>query len=206
MDNLLSKAIVSQDDYKTVFKISEFKSLRNPKAYLFEVFKDYGFTEWNDVLNLLDAESGKQLFSATHRLIKNREHLLLGEINNETEENILISKEEKQVKSSLGILFFDEADAIFGKRTEVIYVDADTLEYPLTLRKWEDGDFFHPLGMSGKKKISKYLKDEKLSLLDKEQVWVLCSNNAIVWVVNRRPDNRFKVTENTKNILKITLQ
>lgn len=65
---------------------------------------------------------------------------------------------------------------------------------------------FHPLGMSGKKKISKYLKDEKLSLLDKEQVWVLCSNNAIVWVVNRRADNRFKVTENTKNILKITLQ
>ncbi|GAL61981.1 tRNA lysidine(34) synthetase TilS [Algibacter lectus] len=206
VDNLLSKAIVSQDDDKTVFKISEFKSLRNPKAYLFEVFKDYGFTEWNDVLNLLDAESGKQLFSATYRLIKNREHLLLSEINNETEENILISKEEKQIESPFGLLFFDEADAIFGKRTEVIYVDADTLEYPLILRKWEDGDFFHPLGMSGKKKISKYLKDEKLSLLDKEQVWVLCSNNAIVWVVNRRADNRFKVTENTKNILKITLQ
>ncbi|WP_158849286.1 tRNA lysidine(34) synthetase TilS [Algibacter sp. L1A34] len=206
LDHLLSKAIVSQDDDKTVFKISEFKSLRNPKAYLFEIFKEYGFTEWNDVLNLLDAESGKQVFSATHRLIKNREHLLLSEINNEKEKSILISKEEKQVGTPFGTLFFDEADAIFGKRSEVIYVDADTLEYPLTLRKWEDGDFFHPLGMSGKKKISKYLKDEKLSLLDKEHVSVLCSNNTIVWVVNRRADNRFKVTENTKNILKITLQ
>ena len=110
------------------------------------------------------------------------------------------------METPFGTLFFDEADAIFGKRSEVIYVDADTLEYPLTLRKWEDGDFFHPLGMSGKKKISKYLKDEKLSLLDKEHVSVLCSNNTIVWVVNRRADNRFKVTENTKNILKITLQ
>ena len=123
-----------------------------------------------------------------------------------TKTNLEIEKEEKIVETPFGMLLFDEADAIFGKRAEVIYVDADTLEYPLTLRKWEDGDFFYPLGMSGKKKISKYLKDEKLSLLDKEQVWVLCANNIIVWVVNRRADNRFKVTESTENILKITLQ
>lgn len=206
VNQVLEQAIESKDDFKTVFKISEFKKLNNPKAYLFEIFKGYGFTEWNDVLNLLDAESGKQLFSATHRLIKNREHLLLTEIASQNETNIYILEDEKKVKTPFGILFLDETDAISEKEKHIIYLDKNTLKFPLTLRKWADGDFFHPLGMSGKKKISKYLKDEKLSILDKEQVWVLCSENDVVWVVNRRADNRFKVTENTKHILKITLQ
>ncbi|WP_147679159.1 tRNA lysidine(34) synthetase TilS [Algibacter pacificus] len=206
VNQVLEQAVESKDDFKTVFKISEFKKLNNPKAYLFEIFKGYGFTEWNDVLNLLDAESGKQLFSATHRLIKNREHLLLTEIAIENEAPISILKEDKEVKTPFGILFLDETDTISEKEKHIIYLDKNMLKFPLTLRKWADGDFFHPLGMSGKKKISKYLKDEKLSILDKEQVWVLCSENDVVWVVNKRADNRFKVTENTKHILKITLQ
>lgn len=203
---VLQIAIEYKDEHKTVFKISELKKLNNPKGYLFEIFKGYGFTEWNDVLSLLDAESGKQLFSSTHRLIKNREHLLLTEITSENEINISILEENKKVETPFGMLLLDEVDSISEKQKKSIYLDKSSLEYPLTLRKWEDGDFFHPLGMSGKKKISKYLKDEKLSILDKEQVWVLCSKNNIVWVVNRRADNRFKVTESTKNILKITLQ
>lgn len=203
---VLKRAIESIDDHHIAFKISEFKKVNNPKAYLFEVFKPYGFTEWDDVFNLLNAESGKQVFSKTHRLIKNRAHLLLSENIPENELEIFISEEQKKVKTPLGILFFDEADAISESNQQKIYVDKDQLKFPLILRKKQEGDVFHPSGMTGKKKLSKYFKDEKLSLLDKENTWILFSGDAIVWVVNRRADNRFRVTENTKNILRIELK
>ena len=206
IDVFLKKAIESIGDKEVRFKISEFKKLNNPKPYLFESLKEFGFNEWNDVVGLLDAETGKQVFSPTHRLIKNREYLLLSEINLEESISISISDNVSQVETPFGILFFDEADAIFGERTNIIFADKDALNFPLTIRQYKAGDVFHPLGMTGKKKVSKYFKDEKLSLLDKENTWLLCSGDDIVWVINRRADNRFRVTENTKRILKIELQ
>ena len=206
IDVFLKKAIESIGDKEVRFKISEFKKLNNPKPYLFESLKEFGFNEWNDVVGLLDAETGKQVFSPTHRLIKNREHLLLSEINLEESISISISDNVSQVETPFGILFFDEADAIFGERTNIIFADKDALNFPLTIRQYKAGDVFHPLGMTGKKKVSKYFKDEKLSLLDKENTWLLCSGDDIVWVINRRADNRFRITESTKRILKIELQ
>lgn len=206
INSVLNEAIDAIDDNHIAYKVSEFKKLNNPKAYLFEIFKDYGFTEWNDVVDLLDAETGKQVFSSTHRLIKNRAHLLLSELNLDINESISILENENQIITPFGSLFFDEADAIFGKRTNVIFIDKDELEFPLTIRKPEEGDVFYPLGMTGKKKVSKYFKDEKMSLIDKENTWLLCSNKEIVWVINRRADNRFKVTDKTKHILKIELK
>jgi tRNA(Ile)-lysidine synthase len=192
------------------FDISKIEALNTPKAYLYELLKDYNFTAWKDVYNLLNAQSGKYVVSVTHRLIKDRDCLLLSEINNvilnESEESLSITETDKQTQTPFGILFFDEADALFGKRTNVIFVDKNKLQFPLTVRQWQEGDYFYPFGMQGKKKLSKYFKDEKLSLLDKENVWVLCSGDDIVWVINRRADNRFKVNDTTKQILKIELQ
>ena len=74
------------------------------------------------------------------------------------------------------------------------------------MRQWQEGDYFYPFGMKGEKKLSKFFKDEKLSLIEKENVLLLCSGDDIVWVINRRPDDRFKVTESTKKILKIILK
>ncbi|WP_034040124.1 tRNA lysidine(34) synthetase TilS [Wocania ichthyoenteri] len=206
IDGFLNKAIESMDKNEVKFKISELKKLKNPRPYLYETFKEFGFTQWDDILNLLDAETGKYVFSPTYRLIKNREHLLLSEINRDKSEPISISEKDKKIETSFGVLFFDEADSILEKQNNSIYVDKDKLNFPLTVRKREEGDVFYPLGMHGKKKLSKYFKDEKLSLLDKENVWLLCSGDDIVWVINKRADNRFKVTENTKHILKIILK
>lgn len=201
---VLKRAIESIDERKIIFKISEFKKVNNPKAYLFEVFKEYGFTEWQDLVDLLDAQSGKQVLSSGYRLIKYQDYLLLTHLEaKNSDEDIFISKEDKKAKTPFGSLFFDEADAVLEQSSNVIYVDKDLLKFPLKLRKKQEGDVFYPLGMNGKKKLSKYFKDEKLSLLDKENAWLLCSENDIVWVVNRRADNRFRVTENTKKILKI---
>ena len=80
----------------------------------------------------------------------------------------------------------------------------EKLNFPLVLRNWIEGDYFYPIGMSGKKKMSKYLKDEKLSKIAKENQWLLCSNDTIVWVIGRRADDRFKVQQDTKDIIKIT--
>ena len=90
--------------------------------------------------------------------------------------------------------------------SNIIYVDEGQLRFPLLVRKWQEGDYFFPLGMKGKKKLSKYFKDEKLSLIDKENTWLLCSEDTILWVIGKRADDRFKVTENTKQILKFEIK
>ena len=206
LNAVFKRAIITIDEHHIAFKLSEFKKVNNPKAYLYEAFKDYGFTEWQDVVRLLDAETGKQLFSKTHRLIKNRDALLLSKIHSKSSEIISVLEDENEVETSFGTLFFDEADAILDKRADTIYVDKDLLNFPLTIRTYAEGDFFYPLGMTGKKKVSKYFKDEKLSLLEKENTWLLCSGDMIIWVINRRADNRFRVTEKTKHILKISFK
>jgi tRNA(Ile)-lysidine synthase len=88
---------------------------------------------------------------------------------------------------------------------KVIFVDKDKLKLPLILRKWKEGDYFYPSGMTGRKKISKYFKDEKFSLIDKENCWLLCSGDEIVWVVGKRSDRRFEIEQATNNIIKIEL-
>jgi len=210
IDSISDTIITKVNENGIHFDISQIEALNTPKAYLYELLKDYGFTEWNDVNNLLKAQSGKQVLSATHRLIKDRDCLLLSEINNvilnENEESLSIRETDKQPQTPFGILIFDEADALFGKRANVIFVDKNKLQFPLTVRKYQEGDYFYPFGMQGKKKLSKYFKDEKLSLLDKENVWVLCSKDEIVWVINKRADDRFKVTGDTQQILKIELK
>ena len=86
----------------------------------------------------------------------------------------------------------------------VIFLDKEKLIFPLVLRNWEKGDYFYPFGMKGKKKLSKFFKDEKMDLISKEKQWLLCSGDDIVWIVGRRADERFKVDGSTMKILKIT--
>ncbi|MDO9274985.1 MAG: tRNA lysidine(34) synthetase TilS [Lutibacter sp.] len=200
------------------FSIPELKKLSNPKIYLFEILKEYGFTEWNDVADLLDCQSGKQVFSKTHRLLKDREVLILSEILQQEETDYFeISENTSEINVPIALKFetitipFDTKnhqnkvleELIFDDKN-TISIDFDNIEFPLLLRKWQKGDFFFPIGLNGKKKVGKFFKDEKLSLTEKENIWLLCSNNEIVWVIGKRMDNRFKVTKTTSKILKIS--
>ncbi|TWO33109.1 tRNA lysidine(34) synthetase TilS [Seonamhaeicola sediminis] len=206
LEQFFQEAVVSIEESKMTFKISEFKKQNNPRAYLFETFKDYGFTEWNDALNLLDAQSGKYILSNTHRLIKHQDHLLLSKIVPGELIEIVVSDTSQEIETPFGMMCFSEVDEISDNSTTSIYVDRALLKFPLLIRQWKVGDVFFPFGMKGRKKVSKYFKDEKLSLLDKESTLLLCSENNIVWIVNRRADNRFRVTEATQEILKIELK
>ena len=207
LNAVAKRAIVSIDETGITYKVSEFKKVNNPKAYLFEMFKDFGFMEWNDVVGLLDAETGKYVTSQTHKLIKHREFLILSELQVVSDNEIIsIDTNTKTVEASFGILRFDEADALKDNSDAIIFVDADKLTYPLELRIWKTGDCFHPLGMNGKKKVSKFIKDEKMTPIEKQNTWVLVSNGNIVWVIGKRADDRFKVADHTRTILKIEWQ
>ena len=201
------RAIVSKDSFGTTYKVSEFKNTANPKAYLFEIFKNYGFTEWNDIVDLLDAQSGKLVKSNSHRLIKHRDFLILTDLGDSkrSEESLIINEDINGIETPIGTLSFDNAEGVFGVTKNTIFVDKDLLKFPLEFRLWKEGDTFQPIGMTGKKKVSKYLKDEKLSLVEKENTWLLISDNKVVWVIGKRADDRFKVTKNTINILEVKI-
>lgn len=192
------------------FNIAKIKTLSNPQSYLFEILKDYGFTDWTEIVNLLDAQSGKLIFSKTHRLIKDRDLLLLTEKgSNEEIKASIIPEDVKEFISQDLSLKFEEGNLkpLKDRSKEIITVDKNMLNFPLIVRKWEKGDYFCPTGMQGKKKLSKYFKDEKISLLEKERIWLLCTNeNEIIWVIGKRQDERFKRNKNTIEILKIEVE
>ncbi len=119
-----------------------------------------------------------------------------------SDEVFWVQKEQSEVKIPLKLDFCNVSD-ISLQSTNTIFVDEDLLQFPVTIRRWQEGDFFQPFRMTGKKKLSKYFKDEKFSLLEKSNVWLLCSDDKIVWIVGKRQDERFKVTATTTKILKI---
>lgn len=196
------------EETKEGFKlsVSKLKKLPNSKALLYELLYPFGFTAWDDIYQLLDAQAGKQVVSNTHLLLKDRDYLILETIplvKADTDiDEILIANGTTSILTPVK-LTFEKVDKLEKASENTIFVDADLLKYPLKLRKWKEGDLFYPFGLNGKKKLSKFFKDEKVSLLTKKKVWFLCSNDEIVWVIGMRADQRYKVTKSTKTILKI---
>ncbi len=191
----------------TQIDIAKVESLNNPKAYLHGLFSNFGFTQWADIKDLLTAQSGKMVFSPTHRLLKDRESLLLQRIDTlpDAEQVKVIRQGQRSVDLGSGTLLIeretDSKESAKSPFTESL--DADKLKFPLTVRKWQKGDYFYPKGMQGRKKLSKFFKDEKLSIPEKENIWLLCAENKVAWVVGMRTDERFKVTDETQSVLHV---
>ena len=204
----VSSEIIETKEAITKINIDKIQQLSNPKAYLYQLLKNHSFTEWNDVYDLLSAQSGKQVFSKTHRLLKDRDFLILSRktaVNlDKVESFFVINKDELEITNPIHLTF----ETVKQKSTEnkqTIYVDKDLLKYPLIIRKWQNGEYLYPTKMQGKKKLSKFFKDDKFSLLEKENTWLLCNaDNEIIWVINHRQDRRFSTTSSTRKTLKIT--
>lgn len=174
------------------------------ESFLFELFKPYHFTDWKALGELLKAQPGKQIFSVTHRLIKDRSMLILTELNTGTiEPEYFIGENEPEILQPIHLKIAASGHIQKGNACD-IYLDKNSLKFPLALRKWQQGDYFYPSGMNGKKKVSKFFKDEKLSLPEKENAWVLTTENQVVWIVGKRADNRFLANENTENPIRIS--
>lgn len=202
---LLFSRIVTQKEGDYYLNITELKKVPHPKAVLYQLLKDFGFAQWNDVTHLLVAQTGKQVFSETHRLLKDRDFLILTENKKTSIKTFSIQEKDSKLTFNAGVLRIERGVEMHAKTKEIAYLSAEEITFPLTVRKWKAGDFFYPLGMKGKKKISDFLKDEKCSRIEKDQTWVMLSEGKIVWVIGHRIDERFKIKTNQQTIIKITL-
>ena len=180
------------------------------KTILFEILFPFGFNSStvDNIFESIEKQSGKIFYSANYQVIKDRESFIIEPINNTENTEYTIFENELQINEPLSLCFeqlVNVQDINIEKNTNIIYLDKDKLSYPLIVRKWTIGDKFVPFGMKGRKKISDYFSDRKFSLIDKRNIWLLCSVDDIVWIIGERADNRFRITENTSNVLKITL-
>lgn len=201
------KRVVTIDNERVLFDLHELKKCQGIDTLLFLWLTPYGFSS-DVVMQLyrsLDDISGKQFFSATHRIVVERETLEL-EVRSEElgigSEEFFISQVDTllEIPIHLEIKNVDILDFKLIKSSNVACLDADKLQYPLRLRRWQQGDWFVPFGMKGRKKLSDLFVDRKFSTRDKEQLWLLISGDDIVWVVGFRVDARYAVTEKTKSV------
>ena len=190
------------------FDINALKALKSMPLYLFPLFNKYGFSDWKALSKLLDGQSGKKLLSKTHTLIKNRQVLILlsNDLPTATSQKIESHNDIAFIENLGCHLKIDKVSVLDSPDTNTIYVDFDKLQFPLELRPWKNGDYFYPKGMEGKKKISKFFKDEKMSLSEKDKTLLLCSDAQVVWVVGKRQDARFIASETDALMCKISLQ
>ncbi len=189
--------------------VLEKKGFDNSKrVMLWEIVKPYGFNfdQCENIINALGGQSGKRFLSNTHELIVDRESLILTE-HQENWEQVSIESSQQEVSLGAKTLKFETADCTglpISDKNQAI-VDEGLVRFPIIWRKWKPGDFFFPLGMKNRKKISDFLIDEKVSLADKDSLTLLESNGEIVWVVGHRIDDRFKVTDQTRRVIRIRL-
>ena len=203
---MVYQQVAREEGEQIHFDLNKLLQLPNYQSYLYQWLKEFGFTAWDDIYDLVNSQSGKQVFASDFRLLKDRDSLIVYPIIQEKiSEEFYIDENQSEVNIPLKLSFCKVADISIASN-KTIFVDADELVYPLKIRKWKSGDVFIPFGMNGKsKKVSKLFKDEKLSLIEKENTWLLCSNDQIVWIIGIRADHRFRTIDATKNILKIEL-
>ena len=180
------------------------------RALIYEIISRFGFYEKqiDEVIKLAGSDSGKYIDSPAfnYRIIKHRHWFIISPVHSAVSGNIIIEKTDNSVVFAEGLLkleWLKQPPATFKKETDLL--DAGEIEFPLLLRKWKQGDYFYPLGMKKKKKLSRFFIDQKLSKPQKEKAWVIESNKKIICVAGMRIDERFKVTEKTKAVLSLTL-
>jgi len=184
-------------EYGFKIEIESLKKLTPLKTYLFYFLRTYNFnaSAVADIIDGLEGQSGKTFYSATHQIVKDRTHLLLSELKENTEERIEINSIEELPFNVR--LIENVAGLEIEKSNQYAYLDADKIQFPMVLRTWQQGDTFKPLGMKGNKKVSDFLIDNKVSIVEKKAIKVLISGNDIVWLVGQRISDKFKITEAT---------
>ena len=183
----------------------------NNRALIYEIIADFGFNEKqiDEVIKLSESESGKYIDSPALdcRIIKHRHWFIISSVQSVESGIIIIEREDKAVAFQDGKIEIETLQTTSYKlqtSNNVALLDSKELNYPFILRKWKTGDYFYPLGMKKKKKLSRFFIDQKFSKTEKEKAWVIEMDKKIIWVVGKRIDERFKVTEKTRSVLKVS--
>ncbi|MBS0011164.1 MAG: tRNA lysidine(34) synthetase TilS [Bacteroidales bacterium] len=201
------KEIFKYDKDSASVKTSDLENLEPAVTWLYELFKQWNFNKYQarEINQLIHADPGKQLFSTSHCLSKDRGKIIITPLADRQEKEIIINSPGEFIKVDLidSYRIIPVKNVIFSNNNDYAYLDADLIEYPLTIRRWVEGDYFYPLGMQGRKKISDMLIDMKIPLPYKDDVYVLEMKGKIIWLIGIRIDDRFKVTESTSEVLQI---
>jgi len=184
-------------------------SVSKEKTLIFELFRQYNITpaQCDELIGLLGSPVGKMLLTESHRIIRDRDYLIITSFKPENSICYTFNSLNELIDSGL----FSEArvENVHAVKLDSsrysAFLDADLITFPVIYRQWEPGDRFSPLGMKGMKKISDFLVDSKVSITEKERVMVMQTGNEIIWVAGYRIDNRFRITNTTKRVLIISL-
>jgi tRNA(Ile)-lysidine synthase len=187
-----------------VNKLKKYES----SALIFEIISAYGFHERQvqEVYKLMEAESGKFIENQDYQIIRHRKWLVIAP---KKDRSAIIAIEKGRVEvlfdgGSVTMNTVNREGFKLDRSENMAQLDARHIEYPLVLRRWKQGDYFYPLGMRKKKKLARFFIDQKLSKIQKENIWVLESKNRIIWILGHRIDDRFKITESTKEIIQFS--
>lgn len=205
-DDWKRKYTTTAHDKVTILK-EYFTGLPHEASVLWKFIKTFGFNYDTcvDVMRSLSGQPGKRFFSSTHQLVIDRELLLI------TPHSIAlhdITIGADQSEAQLGAWRMEISRSTTFQKSAApnqATLDVAHINFPLTWRTWKAGDAFYPLGMRNRKKVSDFLIDLKLSRTDKESVTVLESQGEIIWVAGYRIDNRFKITDHTREVVIFTL-
>ncbi|MFV0506451.1 MAG: tRNA lysidine(34) synthetase TilS [Bacteroidales bacterium] len=180
----------------------------NTKTYVFEILSPYGVNPSmaGDITNALTKESGKTFITPTHRILKDRKHLIVQKQQDLNKEVTYIGRDCWEINNpiTLSLNILDTSNNFcLSKDSYIADIDYDKLQFPLLLRRPKTGDYFHPLGLKGNKKLSDFMTDIKLSRFEKDKTWLLCNGEQIVWVLGSRLDDRYKISAQTRKVLRI---
>jgi tRNA(Ile)-lysidine synthase len=186
--------------------IASVKSLAPQRLLLFGLLNPYGFSETvvKDIISALDKHAGRFFEAPGYTMVLDRDKLILSNNNKATVDTVLINREDSEVTyGNYKInLLHDDSPLIVKDNPMALSVDADVLIYPLTVRSWQQGDYFIPMGMTGRKKLSDYFVSEKIPVNQKNQIPILVNGNGdVIWIGGHRPDERYKVSALTKKVI-----
>ena len=192
------------------FRIEKEKlqSIEEAEIILYEILHEFGFNflQTKDILLGVDRQSGKSFHSQDHQLVVDRKYLFISKIYETRIDETFVDPDCMHLDVYKNRITFEKVDrenVEFAEDKNIVFLNFDSLEFPLKIRKWKHGDRFQPLGMKHKKKLSDFMIDEKIPLNLKNQVLVLVSGANIVWVIGHRIDERFKITKQTRLAYKI---
>jgi len=203
------KKIASIEDDLLKINIHSLVEEQYPETILFELLRPLGFhgRQIRQILAAINSISGKVFTSKTHTLLIDRVYMIITSGGEVSTEKYYFDPESPDTDLPLNfhsrILSIEEYQP--SGDPDVAYLDYQKLDLPLILRRWEKGDFFYPLGMDHSKKVSDFFIDQKVNRIDKSRSWILASGEQIVWIIGQRIDNRFKVTEETSDVLEIRI-
>ena len=207
---VIIKKLCRQKGAEVHIPVKQLMQYKN-RALIYEIIHPFGFTEKqiDEVEKLAASESGKYIDAPAlnFRIIKHRHWFIIAPIVSQEAATIVIDEMTTKLKFAEGSLELKQVSIIhypLSTSASIAAIDISAIQFPLLLRKWKIGDYFYPLGMKKKKKVARFLIDQKLSKTQKENVWVLESNKKIVWVVGQRIDDRVKITPSTKNVVQIS--